>query len=57
MKVKELIKALNHFQPNADVVMVIPQGAFPKEDSATYNIHHVCISRFDGSFLKIGLFI
>lgn len=57
MKVKELIKGLNQFPPNADVVMVIPKDAVPNKDSAAYNINYVCISRFDGTFLEIGLYI
>jgi hypothetical protein len=61
MKVKTLIDKLKYLPQDADVVIVLPKEAVPKEDNSfgkmtvAYTINKVFESRRGWQFLEIGI--
>lgn len=61
MKVKTLIDKLKYLPEDADVVIVLPKEAVPKEDDSfgkmnvAYPINKVFVSRCDWRLLEIGI--
>lgn len=61
MKVKTLIDKLKHLPQDADVVIVLPKEAVPKEDNSfdkmnvAYSIGKIFVSRCGLQLLEIGI--